>query len=80
MSEYLIWSFEHNAWWNPNEAGYTGNVERAGRYSQQDAGRIVTQDVFNYEVAILETIALRRGPPNFHPYEGRGRSEEARDE
>jgi len=73
VSEYLVWSFEHDAWWGPNESGYTKDIERAGRYSQRDAGRIVMQDVFNYEVAVLENTAHRLGPPKFHPYEGAGK-------
>jgi hypothetical protein len=40
MAEYLIWSFEHNAWWGPNEVGYVKNIEKAGRYSLAGAERI----------------------------------------
>ena len=41
MSEYLIWSNEHGAWWAPNGMGYTRVIEEAGRYSPGDAERIV---------------------------------------
>lgn len=27
---YLIWSYEHNAWWKPNRWGYTTNIKEAG--------------------------------------------------
>ena len=38
--EYLIWSFEHNAWWKPNERGYTTNIAAAGVYSLDRASEI----------------------------------------
>jgi hypothetical protein len=37
---YLIWSEEHGAWWNPNRAGYTKSMVRAGRYSREEAEAI----------------------------------------
>ncbi len=41
MSEnFLIWSNEHEAWWRPNSAGYTTFLERAGRYTKDEALRI----------------------------------------
>ncbi len=33
----VIWSNEHRAWWRANGGGYTQNVERAGRYTRDDA-------------------------------------------
>lgn len=70
---YVIWSYEHNAWWAPNERGYTEDLERAGRYSAEDAGRIVTNSVMLEEIAI-EVRYLERWhdsqPPRFHPYLG----------
>lgn len=68
--KYLIWSFEHNAWWKPNEMGYTENIVLAGRYSPLDAGRIVTASILLDEVAVLEQIAESKGPPSYHPYGG----------
>jgi hypothetical protein len=38
--EYLIWSFEHNAWWGLDECGYIENIAKAGRYSLAAAERI----------------------------------------
>lgn len=38
---FLIWSFDHNAWWKPDERGYTEDLIDAGLYSFQDAKRIV---------------------------------------
>ena len=37
MSEYLIWSNEHAAWWRPESAGYTIHVAAAGRYPRSEA-------------------------------------------
>ena len=34
---YRIWSFEHKAWWKPNEHGYTPDYENAGIYQQINA-------------------------------------------
>ena len=37
MENYLIWSNEHRAWWRPNSRGYTLQLEKAGRYSRDEA-------------------------------------------
>lgn len=37
---WLVWSFEHDAWWGPNGCGYNANVLRAGIYSEADAKEI----------------------------------------
>lgn len=36
-----IWSFEHDAWWKPNNIGYTKNIEEAGIYDRKEAEQIV---------------------------------------
>ena len=41
MSKFLIWSFEHQAWWGPHRIGYTLNLYAAGRYSAGEADEIV---------------------------------------
>lgn len=45
MSEhiFLIWSFEHDAWWGPGERGYTTNIHQAGQYDQVRAIEICTK-------------------------------------
>jgi len=50
--------------------GYTREFDQAGRYTQEDAGRIVTNAVFL--VAVLEDVVERYGrtPPRYHPYRG----------
>ena len=39
--DFLIWSIEHNAWWKPLSRGYTEKREQAGRYTFQEACKIV---------------------------------------
>ena len=68
--KYVIWSFEHDAWWAPREQGYVRDLASAGRYEAADAGRIVVNSVWLDEVAVLEAIASERGAPPFHPYRG----------
>ena len=60
--DYLIWSHEHKQWWRWNHAGYTDNVEEAGRYSRVDAISI-TLDHYpaGEEVAVNERMYLNSG-------------------
>ncbi len=51
--EWLIWSIEHNAWWKPNENGYTNVKEGAGRYTYEDALRI-TKDANKHPMAFRD--------------------------
>ena len=37
MSEYLVWSHEHSAWWGPDRCGYVRRIEDAGIYSRAEA-------------------------------------------
>jgi len=71
MAGYMIWSFEHRQWWGPGHCGYTPDMEKAGRYTAEEAGAIVTDSVLLEEVAILSEVAARYGgPPKYHPYHG----------
>jgi len=38
---YVIWSFEHQAWWAPNRLGYTELLDQAGQYDDAEAQQIV---------------------------------------
>ena len=38
--DWLIWSYEHDAWWGTNNRGYTKDLESAGRYTKREAARI----------------------------------------
>ena len=70
MSEYVIWSFEHRAWWGPSHRGYTPHLDDAGRYSKRDAGDIVTSSVWCEEVAMLVAVAEQNGHPEYSPWGG----------
>jgi hypothetical protein len=37
---WLIWSDEHGAWWMSGKSGYTRDLQRAGRYSLEEATEI----------------------------------------
>lgn len=65
---YVIWSFDHEAWWRPNERGYTRELAEAGRYTGTHAGQLATDDVMLNTLPVLLSIAERRGPPTHHPY------------
>ena len=66
--QFLIWSWEHLAWWNPQHRGYTEQLALAGRYSFEDAADIVIGHIpAGEEVAVLEADALRRGCPRSYP-------------
>jgi hypothetical protein len=68
--DYVIWSFEHLAWWAPARQGYVDELTAAGRYTAREAGDIVTNSIFNDEVAVYGILAERDGPPKYHPYRG----------
>lgn len=34
---YYIYSFEHGAWWKPNKNGYTDSLDKAGKYTKEEA-------------------------------------------
>lgn len=55
VDEFVIWSFEHGAYWRPAEIGYTRELAEAGRYSKADADRIIASAnlVSLNEIAIL---------------------------
>ena len=61
---YLIWSWEHLAWWRPNGQGYTRDVEEAGRYTEGEAAQETVGHVPpGEEVAVDEWWATNRGRP-----------------
>lgn len=40
----LIWSASHDAWWRPNECGYTRDLLTAGVYTREHAERCARGD------------------------------------
>jgi hypothetical protein len=74
MEMYLIWSNEHNAWWRPNRKSYTVDIEKAGRYSIDEAiticneanyGSVIGEDLPN-ELPISENVAYYLKGSHFH--------------
>lgn len=37
---WIVWSNEHRAFWRPNQCGYTGRIDWAGRYTKAEAETI----------------------------------------
>lgn len=56
--QYLVWSNYHKAWWGPNWAGYTDSTERAGRYPEAEALKIVDSRTPTVEHAVPEVMIL----------------------
>lgn len=40
MMKFLIWSFEHTAWWKAGRNGYSKDVQEAGEYTFEEAEKI----------------------------------------
>ena len=62
MDSFVVWSHEHQMWWGPNHAGYTPDLNKAGRYTRREAGDIAT-NCFppGIEVPVDERMAIRHG-------------------
>lgn len=43
MSEWLIWSHKHNAWWLPSRYGYTMYLSEAGRFTDEESQEIAAK-------------------------------------
>jgi hypothetical protein len=54
--DWVIWSFEHRAWWRPGRMGYSVEIDRAGRYTEQEA-RAIVRDANRYS-ATAQEIAI----------------------
>jgi len=52
---YLIWSNEHAMWWGPDERGYTGVIEAAGRYTREAAERICRDASVGGQLTVTRT-------------------------
>lgn len=65
---YVVWSFEHDAWWGPRHTGYTPDLAKAGRYSKAEAVKIVEHAnryrSTEYERAMTLVDAMEYGPPD----------------
>jgi hypothetical protein len=66
---YLIWSYEHNAWWKPNQRGYTKNIAEAGRYTLAEAGEIVVPHIPPGEEVAVDENYVKKEMGNSFPME-----------
>lgn len=76
MTQYLIAHIghtqrhnQHVCWWKPDSRGYTICVDKAGRYSEEEASRICfTGECIAVPVASVESLA--RSTPYFRRQNG----------
>lgn len=40
QKDYFIWSHRHDQWWSPDRSGYTSHINKAGRYTREEAADI----------------------------------------
>lgn len=64
-ARWLIWSYEHDAWWRPGGFGYTRALAEAGVYSGADVDRIIRQANV---VTVNEVAVLKGAADRFTPY------------
>lgn len=56
---WLVYSFEHDAWWGANHLGYTEDITEAGRYSLEEA-----KDICLKANRYLDRLGNRSNLPN----------------
>jgi hypothetical protein len=67
MRRYLIWSWEHHAWWRAERQGYTRNITDTGTYTLQEAGEITVGHIPpGEEIAVDDVWGKKYGPPPYH--------------
>ena len=49
MTDYYIWSNEHNSWWGVNQRGYT-ILDLAGLYSLEEAAKICNGANYDWDM------------------------------
>jgi hypothetical protein len=65
---FVIWSFEHDAWWRPKRWGYTRELAEAGVYSAEESRSIVARAnliTVNEQAIPLEQAARFVPPASF---------------
>jgi len=53
--DWLIWSYQHNAWWRPGRMGYTHDPNKVGRYTVTEA-LAICNEANRYSRQINETM------------------------
>jgi hypothetical protein len=65
---FVIWSFEHDAWWRPGRWGYTPLLAEAGRYTEREARDIVAAAnliTVNEITMPMDEASTYQPPPSF---------------
>lgn len=65
---FLIWSYEHEAWWQPMSSGYTEDITKAGVYTAQDLADTCI-DGYPSSLLIPQEMARLCGSPTTHPWD-----------
>lgn len=55
---FLLWSNKHGMWWAPDARGYGGDIEEAGRYTQDEAVGHVVQSAFHGDLAKVTCMVV----------------------
>ena len=64
---FVIWSWEHQAWWAPNRQGYTELLAQAGHYTFEEAADLTVGHIpAGEEVAMRLAEAQQRGRPQMY--------------
>lgn len=63
--DWLIWSYEHKAWWKEFCFGYTKNVAEAGRYTETAARKICYEA--NRHRQVTEIMVRATDAASFRP-------------
>lgn len=58
MTTHLIYSHEHGAWWRSRRLAYTGDLAEAGRYSAEEAARIVADAAYGWHGGLPPEVAI----------------------
>lgn len=68
---WVVWSYEHDAWWAPNQCGYATSLLQAGLYTEAEAkaieeganrGGVRNEEARPLKDAIEAERTLKNGP------------------
>ena len=67
---HTLRSHEHVTWWNPDSRGYTICIDKAGRYSEEEA-RSICQHGGSIAVRVQVVDSLARSTPYYRRSDGK---------